>query len=197
MGERAPACALGVANEWVSRPYVCLCVPLPPPPRDFWVCRKRAACVCYFHPLRADDVSGVDMWALREMIDDMLCTFHPFHFEAARAIMSLGESLRFPAFVFMAEVRGVGSRIWCCAERARGTGAEGNCCRYSCNFIEAWGCCCAWMGASVNALPACSDAWLKSWSSGRTTVVPTTRPSSLTLSSWIRPTPVDPPLRKP
>ncbi len=56
-------------------------------------------------PLFADDVSIVDMWAVRETIDDMLCTFHPFHAETARALHMLVDSLRFPAFVFVAEVR--------------------------------------------------------------------------------------------
>lgn len=51
-----------------------------------------------------DEVSLVDLWAVREVIDDTLCTFHPFHTETARALFALDDSLRFPSFVFIAEV---------------------------------------------------------------------------------------------
>ncbi len=49
-------------------------------------------------------MSLVDLWAVREVIDDTLCTFHPFHTETARALFALDDSLRFPSFVFIAEV---------------------------------------------------------------------------------------------
>ena len=39
------------------------------------------------------------------MIDDIMCTFHPFHTEATRALLALVDSLRFPALVLVVEVR--------------------------------------------------------------------------------------------
>jgi hypothetical protein len=70
-------------------------------PPVVWLIRLRTLLLhCW-----AADASQADLWAVREMIDDTLCTFHPFHGEASKALLALNDSLRFPALSLIAEVR--------------------------------------------------------------------------------------------
>lgn len=63
------------------------------------------------------DVSYADTFVVREVVDDILASFHPFHYEAAKALLAFEDSLRFPALVFIAEVRALLS--WQVLQRCR------------------------------------------------------------------------------